>query len=43
MKISTTLLWLSALIVVLALVAAGAGLFWQGDVALAAMLIGVAI
>ncbi len=31
MKISTTLLWLSALIVVLALAAAGAGLFWPGD------------
>lgn len=30
MKTSTTLLWLSSLILVLALVAAAAGLFWQG-------------
>ena len=29
MKISNTLTWLVALIVALALVAAGAGLFWQ--------------
>lgn len=31
MKISNTVVWLSWLIVVLALVAAGAGLFWQGE------------
>jgi hypothetical protein len=31
MKTSTTLIWLAALIALLALVAAGAGLFWQEE------------
>lgn len=31
MRVSSTITWLSALIAVLALVAAGSGLFWQGE------------